>query len=342
MPLPGDFTPTTPGTYQWVVRYSGDALHAPSTGTCGDATEQVAVVVTELTKTPDKAVVAAGSPIGFTVTLHNPGPLPATGLALTDPLPAQTGLDWSIANQQGPATCSVAGSPPTQTLDCGTFTLAADESQTVHLTSPTAAGVCAVVANTATAALAGDPVTATSSITVTCPTSIDTTPSHASGQVGLAVHDTADVSGGQPAPGGTVDFALYPPGDQDCTHNLLATNASFHNVALTNGQATSPAYTTTQTGIYQWVATYSGDKLHHASAGACSDPSEQVTIEESHTPQGTTTPDAEPPPTPPLATTGTDLLHLAILAIALTTAGALLLATTTLMTPRRRPPRHPS
>ena len=161
--ISGDFTPTAPGVYQWVVTYHGDPLHTPSNGQCGDTSERVAVVVVHLTKTADHAVVAAGSPIGFTITLTNPGPAPAAGLTLTDPLPAGSGVTWSIASQQGPATCVITGAPPTQTLNCpetGTFTLPAAQSQVVHVTSPTAEGVCAVVNNTATAVLAEDPVSA--------------------------------------------------------------------------------------------------------------------------------------------------------------------------------------
>ena len=65
--------------------------------------------------------------------------------------------------------------------------------------------------NTATADLtAPDPATAVASIAVTCPSSMSTTPSHASGPVGLAVHDTAlEASNGQPPPGGSVTFAIY-------------------------------------------------------------------------------------------------------------------------------------
>ena len=187
--------------------------------------------------------------------------------------------------------CTITGAPATQTLNCpetGTFTLAATDSQTVHVTSPTAPGVCAIVANTATAEMAADPATAVASIVVTCPSSVSTTPSRASGPVGLAVHDTADVSNGQPPPGGSVTFAIYTPGDGQCTNNLVASNPGFQNVPLTNGRAASPDYITTQTGIYQWVATYTGDPVHSGSAGTCGDPIEQVTVTETTNPPAPT------------------------------------------------------
>ena len=336
----GDFTPTKPGAYQWVVHYSGDPLHSASSGACGDPTEQVAVVVTELTKTADHAVVSAGSPIGFTVTLHNPGPLPASGLAVTDALPAGSGLTWSIAGQQGPATCSITGAPPAQTLDCGTFTLAAGESQTVHLTSPTSPQACMVVDNTATAALAGDRATATSSITVSCPTSMVTTASSANGPVGVVIRDTAEVTGGQPPPTGTVKFALYAPGDLHCTRNLLAENSDSRDVLMANGQATSLDYTTTETGTYQWVATYNGDDVHQPAEGSCGDPSEQVTLEPGFTTQVTAPPATQSPVASSLANTGVGLPPLMIAVITLIGAGALLLGTTSLVTQRNRRRRH--
>ena len=56
---------------------------------------------------------------------------------------------------------------------------------------------------------------------------------------------------------------------------LVAGDARF-TVALSSGSATSPDVTTTDVGIYQWVARYSGDAGHMAGAGACGDATEQV------------------------------------------------------------------
>jgi hypothetical protein len=104
--------------------------------------------------------------------------------------------------------------------------------------------------------------------------SLSTTPNVPSGAVGVAIHDTAKVSGGS-NPTGTVTFALYGPGDSTCQTNLLANQPSF-TVSLTNGQASSPDFTTTGIGVYQWVATYNGDANNAAASGACGDTTEQV------------------------------------------------------------------
>src|SRR5882757_6292944 len=48
------------------------------------------------TKTADAASVAAGSPIGFTITANNAGPAPANGVTITDELPAGDGIDWKL------------------------------------------------------------------------------------------------------------------------------------------------------------------------------------------------------------------------------------------------------
>src|SRR5205807_2694667 len=51
-----------------------------------------------VTKTADAASVAAGSQIGYVVTVSNPAGNPTTtGLTATDSLPGGTGVSWSIS-----------------------------------------------------------------------------------------------------------------------------------------------------------------------------------------------------------------------------------------------------
>ena len=50
-------------------------------------------------KTADAAQVSAGQPIGFTLTVYDPGTGDAQGVKLSDPLPANSGLSWSIDAQ---------------------------------------------------------------------------------------------------------------------------------------------------------------------------------------------------------------------------------------------------
>ena len=56
-------------------------------------------------KTPDAGTVSAGSPIGFSITVSNAGPGTASGVTLTDTLPASAGLVWSESPDV--AACSI-------------------------------------------------------------------------------------------------------------------------------------------------------------------------------------------------------------------------------------------
>jgi uncharacterized repeat protein (TIGR01451 family) len=146
-----------------------------------------------ITKTPDATSVSAGSPIGFTVKLSNAGTGDATGTTLTDTLPGGSGINWSIASQSGPATCSIATGPP-QTLGCGSFTLLSGTSETVHLTSPTTPDSCGIYNNTAnfTSSNGGSGPSLEATTTVNCPTltitkTADASPVNAGSPIGFVV-----------------------------------------------------------------------------------------------------------------------------------------------------------
>ena len=65
-----------------------------------------------ITKVPDSASVTAGSTIGFTVTITNPGTATATGLMLTDPLPTGGNefFNWTINSTKGnPSDFTITG-----------------------------------------------------------------------------------------------------------------------------------------------------------------------------------------------------------------------------------------
>jgi uncharacterized repeat protein (TIGR01451 family) len=137
-----DFTPDTQGTYYWVASYSGDVNNESATGSCGDDGETSIVQSPEIhiLKTPDAAKVNAGSPIGFTMTVYNAGGGDAHGVTLTDKLPTNAGLSWTIASQGSgwDGSCKIAAG----TLTCGPVlvpgnTTQAASSFTVHITSPT-------------------------------------------------------------------------------------------------------------------------------------------------------------------------------------------------------------
>jgi uncharacterized repeat protein (TIGR01451 family) len=102
-----------------------------------------------VTKVPDAVNTAVGSPIGFTVTLSNIGGLTATGLSLSDNLPAGDGINWSIDGANTDAGWSVNGSPPNESLVYTPTSLAANTSTHAHVVSNTTAASCGPYANTA-------------------------------------------------------------------------------------------------------------------------------------------------------------------------------------------------
>ena len=123
-----------------------------------------------LTKTADAASVNAGSQIGFTVTLGNTGVGPATTVAINDPLPAGTGVSWSLASAV--TGWSITGTAPTQTLVYSASSFAAGATTSVHVISSTTSASCATYPNTATVTLGNGtaPDPASASITVGCGT----------------------------------------------------------------------------------------------------------------------------------------------------------------------------
>jgi uncharacterized repeat protein (TIGR01451 family) len=137
-----DFTPKTPGTYYWIASYSGDANNLSSTGLCGDEGETSAIKAADIkiVKTADAAKVNVGSPIGFTMTVYNAGAGDAYGVKLSDTLPTNAGLSWTIASQGTGwgGSCKIAAG----VLTCGPVTVPGNTTQTastftVHITSPT-------------------------------------------------------------------------------------------------------------------------------------------------------------------------------------------------------------
>jgi uncharacterized repeat protein (TIGR01451 family) len=142
----GDYsTPTgvqldTAGTYYWVASFSGDSNNLSARSGCDEEPVVVNAANIKIAKTPDAAQVNVGSPIGFTLTVYNDGLGDAHGVNLTDTLPTNAGLSWSIASQGAGwgSSCAIAAG----VLSCGPVTVPAGTTQaastfTVHITSPT-------------------------------------------------------------------------------------------------------------------------------------------------------------------------------------------------------------
>ena len=118
------------------------------------------------TKTPDAASVSAGSPIGYTLSVTNNGFGPANSVQITDTLPTNPGLSWSVDGGTAAGTCTI----PSGVLTCNVGTLAVGATATVHITSPTTFASCGTVDNTGNVTSTnGSAPPASSSITVHCP-----------------------------------------------------------------------------------------------------------------------------------------------------------------------------
>jgi uncharacterized repeat protein (TIGR01451 family) len=123
-----------------------------------------------ITKVADDPSVDAANQIGFTITVTNAGPGTATDVTVTDTLPTNDGLDWSIDLIDGQAPgpnppCAIAGG--VLTCDFGDMGVG---SHSVHITSDTDATTCGTVDNTATVTISNGPGDeASDSVDVNCP-----------------------------------------------------------------------------------------------------------------------------------------------------------------------------
>jgi uncharacterized repeat protein (TIGR01451 family)/LPXTG-motif cell wall-anchored protein len=140
-----------------------------------------------ITKVADDQTVSAGDDIGFTITVHNAGPGTASAVTLNDPLPAGSGVSWSISPAN--AACNIAAG----TLSCNFGSLVSGASASVHVKSATTFASCATYPNTATASASNAAaVEASASTTVDCPDlsitkTADATPVNTGDQIGFVI-----------------------------------------------------------------------------------------------------------------------------------------------------------
>ncbi len=202
----------------------------------------------EILKTADDASVSAGSDIGFTVTVGNQGPGVANNVTLSDPLPAGSGVNWSIdPAYAGPGTCAIDGNPPAETLNCAFGNMAAGASASVHVQSATTADSCGLYPNTGTADADNfEPVQASASTEVLCPDlDIEKTTSTPVVTAGDTAFYTITVSntGSGTATGVTINDSL-PSGltwveDPDTTECSIAGGVTLTCAGITIGPASS-------------------------------------------------------------------------------------------------------
>jgi uncharacterized repeat protein (TIGR01451 family) len=131
-----------------------------------DATEGVVCGEISLTKVADAATVNAGDQIGFVLVATNAGPGDVTSVVVTDTLPSQSGLAWTVDAANSSSGCTVVG----VRLSCTFGTLAASTSKHVHVTSPTAFASCGTIFNRGWVATGNDGTDKDSAtVAVQCP-----------------------------------------------------------------------------------------------------------------------------------------------------------------------------
>jgi hypothetical protein len=116
--------------------------------------------------------------------------------------------------------------------------------------------------------------------------SIQTTPSPAVVIGAGSLTDTATITNGFfPVGGiapGDVTFTLYGPfasaGAVVCTTSIFTSTVAATRVNDSTASATSGAFTPTQVGVYQWIASYAGNAQNNPVATACNDTTEQVVV----------------------------------------------------------------
>jgi uncharacterized repeat protein (TIGR01451 family) len=110
--------------------------------------------VVSITKTADHSKpVHAGDPIGFTVVAKNGGPGGATGVKLSDPLPAGSGsrVTWAIDTTVGtPSRFVLSGAKGSQRLALASSTLPVGADYRVHIRAQTSKTECSTYGNAAT------------------------------------------------------------------------------------------------------------------------------------------------------------------------------------------------
>ncbi len=275
VPNSGNFTPSAAGTYSWQAIYGGDANNNGAISAC---TEEQLLVNANPTSTTTQVQTVNGNSTTNLAT----GGTAAFGSTVHD----TAALSGATANAGGTVTYTLySGTTCTSNALVKSWAVnvtngVVPASGSIALTTAGAYGFQAVYSGDANNVGSSSACGSEAFNIAKIATAIATTPQPASGAVGVAIADVAKVSGGS-NPGGTVTFALYGPGDTTCSSNLIdklaaADRAKFVNVPMSGGSATSGSYTTTDVGVYQWVASYSGDPNNLGSAGACGDTTEQV------------------------------------------------------------------
>jgi uncharacterized repeat protein (TIGR01451 family) len=245
------YSPTAAGTYVWIASYPGDTLNDAVTGQCSDGNEKATIVgaIVDVSKSSNPpGPVDAGDVIGFDITVTNTGSVPATGVHVTDNLPAGADLNWSL--DPAFAGCAITGAVGAQVLNCDLGTVAGGASVgPIHVSATTTTADCGVVSNKAT-------VTTTNgtghdsdlaSVTVRCATlhltkTADAASVSAGSQIGFTVTATNTGAGtahgvtiSDPLPTGTGVSWSISPATPGCSITANVLNCTVGDLSGPNG-----------------------------------------------------------------------------------------------------------
>ncbi len=256
------FTPTVAGSYSYNITYAGDSLNFMASGACEPFT--VVAAASSLTTSVSPSSIILGPSPGSahdTATLSN-GVNPKGTITFTvfdNPTcfgsPVFTGAPVSV-NGNG-AYLSPAFTPSA----VGTYYWIASYSGDSN--NNPANGACGANGETLTVQRAGPIVT-----TSVSPSTITLTTS------AYSATDTATLSGGF-SPSGTLTFTVFYA-NAACAGNPVFTSAVL---VSGNGNYVSAAFTPPGVGVYNWVASYSGDAYNNPFTAACGAVGETLTVQ---------------------------------------------------------------
>jgi uncharacterized repeat protein (TIGR01451 family) len=108
-----------------------------------------------ISKTTSTPTVTAGGAATYSIGVTNDGAGPATGVTLTDVLPA--GLTWTVGGPDAGACAPASPVAGGTTLTCSFGTVNVGATKTVTLTATTSAANCPSISNTATVSASNEP-----------------------------------------------------------------------------------------------------------------------------------------------------------------------------------------
>lgn len=264
------FTPKAAGTYHWIVQYSGDDRNLPAGPTdCADADETVVVSKASpalrtlaFGRVPlggvvrDTAFLSGGSQPRGRMTFRLYGP--------NDPTCSSAAVFTTHQNVIGNGAYRSSKFGPTA---AGTYMWVADYSGDAN--NHPAGTRCGDHFENVRVARRQPLLTTSASPPANVSKSARAQPA------GLTIYDAAFLSAGS-HPTGSITFELFGPDDSTCSAPAVFISPTLVNG---NGVYNSDRFTPSVSGVYRWVAVYSGDANNRpAGPTRCGGRSEQVTV----------------------------------------------------------------